>query len=291
MSDDEVSFSDSEDSDVELQKAFKRGELKGGLNVEVAPPPKWINNKEGLRQKMEELRLPLDWIERMDMTNDPAPAVPGTFVDEEEDDVNNDFQRELKFYRQAQATVLDAIPKLHKLGVLTKRPEDYFAQMAKSDDHMKRVREKLLAKQIGMERSEKAKKLRDLRKYGKKVQQDVLQKRQKEKKEMMDAVKKYRTGKKNKLDFLEKEEGPPSKRQKKSQTQGTNKKRDYKNSKFGFGGQKKRSKSNTAQSTSDMSGVNRKASFSKPGKGRKLLNRNKKRPGKSRRKTMKNWKR
>lgn len=42
-------------------------------------------------------------------------------------------------YRQAQATVLDAIPKLHKQGVLTKRPEDYFAQMAKSDDHMKRV--------------------------------------------------------------------------------------------------------------------------------------------------------
>lgn len=51
----------------------------------------------------------------------------------------------------------------------------------------------------------------------------------------------------------------------------TNKKREYKNSKFGFGGQKKRSKSNTAQSSSDMSGVNRKASFSKPGKGRKLL--------------------
>lgn len=52
--------------------------------------------QEGLRQKTEELRLRLDWIERLDMTNDPAPPVPGTFVDEEEDDVNNDFQRELK---------------------------------------------------------------------------------------------------------------------------------------------------------------------------------------------------
>lgn len=42
-------------------------------------------------------------------------------------------------YRQAQASVLEAIPQLHKLGVKTKRPEDYFAEMAKTDAHMKRV--------------------------------------------------------------------------------------------------------------------------------------------------------
>jgi hypothetical protein len=32
-----------------------------------------------------------------------------------------------------------AIPKLHKLGIATKRPEDYFAEMVKTDDHMQRV--------------------------------------------------------------------------------------------------------------------------------------------------------
>lgn len=43
-------------------------------------------------------------------------------------------------YCQAQATVLEAIPRLHSMSIPTKRPEDFFAQMAKSDDHMKRVK-------------------------------------------------------------------------------------------------------------------------------------------------------
>lgn len=43
-------------------------------------------------------------------------------------------------YRQAQATVLEAIPRLKKEKMATKRPEDYYAQMAKSDEHMKKVR-------------------------------------------------------------------------------------------------------------------------------------------------------
>ena len=42
-------------------------------------------------------------------------------------------------YQQAQQTVQLAIPKLKKLGIATKRPEDYFAEMVKTDDHMQRV--------------------------------------------------------------------------------------------------------------------------------------------------------
>ena len=43
-------------------------------------------------------------------------------------------------YRQAQAAVLEAIPRLKAENIATKRPEDYYAQMAKSDEHMKKVR-------------------------------------------------------------------------------------------------------------------------------------------------------
>lgn len=42
-------------------------------------------------------------------------------------------------YRQAQATVLDALPLLSKHGIPTKRPDDYFAEMAKSDQQMQKV--------------------------------------------------------------------------------------------------------------------------------------------------------
>ena len=51
----------------------------------------------------------------------------------EADNVHNDFKRELTFYRQAQATVLEVIPRLKSMGVKTKRPDDYYAKMAKND--------------------------------------------------------------------------------------------------------------------------------------------------------------
>ena len=100
----------------------------------------------------------------------------------EEDVVHNNFNREMLFYRKAQAAVLEGLPRLAGLGVGTKRPEDYFAQMAKSDQHMNKIRAKLLSKEQGQEGAEKIKKLRELRKYGKKVQVEVQQKRLKEKK-------------------------------------------------------------------------------------------------------------
>ena len=107
------------------------------------------------------------------------------------------------FYRQAQAAVLEAIPRLHSLGVKTKRPDDYFAQMVKSDDHMNKIRAKLLSKEQGQQRAEKMAKLRELKKFGKKVQIEVQQKRQKQKKDMMDEMKKVRKGHGGNLDFLD----------------------------------------------------------------------------------------
>merc|ERR1711990_787615 len=67
---------------------------------------------------------------------------------------------------------------------------------------MRKVREKILSKQQSVELSEKMRKLRELKKYGKKVQQEVLAKRQKEKKNLADSVKKYRKGVQDKLDFM-----------------------------------------------------------------------------------------
>ena len=46
----------------------------------------------------------------------------------------------IRSYRQAQAAVLAVLPRLHQLKVPTKRPTDYFAEMAKSDQQMQKVR-------------------------------------------------------------------------------------------------------------------------------------------------------
>lgn len=59
--------------------------------------------------------------------------------------------------------------KLEELGIETKRPSDYFAEMVKTDNHMRKVRESLLSQQKILEQKEKSRKLRELKKYGKKV--------------------------------------------------------------------------------------------------------------------------
>lgn len=48
----------------------------------------------GMKNKLDDLKTKLSWVERLDLTNDPAPAPPGTEI-EGEDDIHNDFKREL----------------------------------------------------------------------------------------------------------------------------------------------------------------------------------------------------
>jgi rRNA-processing protein EBP2 len=122
--------------------------IKPGLNtIGLAERKKkdFTNNVAGLKSKLEQFRLALPWIERLDLVNKPAPLAPELAYEEEmrksSDDANvhDDFKRELLFYRQAQAAVLEALPRLKSMNVATKRPSDYFAQMAKSDEQMQKV--------------------------------------------------------------------------------------------------------------------------------------------------------
>ncbi|XP_053325344.1 probable rRNA-processing protein EBP2 [Spea bombifrons] len=303
MSDFEEDNTSASDSDIdpseltekELQEAFSQGKIKPGLNVVLEGKKKSANDISGLKQSLLDLKNDFPWVERLDVTEAPVPETPGQSGETAKNpsDVNaeDDFQREICFYRQAQAAVLFALPRLLKLKVATRRPDDYFAEMAKTDQHMQKIRHKLQSKQAAMEKSEKAKQLRALRKYGKKVQTEVLQKRQKEKSAMMTQVKKYQKGLSDKLDFLEGDQ--PQKKASGSAVQkkkGPNAKRRYKDEKFGFGGRKKGSKRNTKESVNDVPGFRKSAAHgrgpSRPGKkGGKNAN---KRPGKSVRQKIKN---
>jgi len=284
----EESGDESGDSDKELQIAFEKGLLKPGLFKEAEQTKKeHVNNVEGLKAALANFQTKnkFEWAERLDVTAKPVPDVTGTASTEEtptekgaskEETVHNDFQREMAIHRQAQGAWLEALQKLRKLGIPTKRPDDFFAQMVKADSHMRKVREKILSKQQSVELSEKMRKLRELKKYGKKVQQEVLAKRQKEKKNLADSVKKYRKGVQDKLDFMknddfggiEAEDGKKKNNNNKmnnnnNKSHQPNRKRMEKNKKFGHGGQKKRSKYNTAESAADP--------FSGPkGKGKKF---------------------
>ncbi|VDP89483.1 unnamed protein product [Echinostoma caproni] len=96
------------------------------------------SDQPALENILKHIENKLPWIERLDIVTPPAPASKELDVenDSEKIDPDDDFKRENYFYRIGQAAVLKAIPQMHALGVPTKRPADYFAEMVKSDEHM-----------------------------------------------------------------------------------------------------------------------------------------------------------
>ena len=68
------------------------------------------------------------------------------------------------------------------------RPNDYFAEMVKTDEHMERVRQRLLDESASIKASEDAKRQRELKKYGKKIQTEKLFERQRSKRDMQEKV-------------------------------------------------------------------------------------------------------
>jgi len=252
------------ESDEELQEAFAQGELKPGLNIKFEGKEK-VNNVSKLLALADKIKLNLPWIERLDMLSDLAPLAPELaiqierheqkranqfkgngkipYVKPEDDPVLNDFKREMLFHRQAQAAVINGIKKLHDLNISTKRPDDYFAEMAKTDEHMQKVRSNLIAKQEGQAKSERIKQIREQRKMGKLLAKQTKVQREMQKKEMLDSLKKFRKGKLKNLDFLEDAKALES------QMQKSKEKRKTRDKKYGFGGKKRGLKSNTKASS------------------------------------------
>lgn len=245
-----------------------------------------------MQEKLNEIKQNLPWIERLDMTNEIAPLAPELVIQlekheqkraslfagnakikafaPEEDPVLNDFKREMMFHRQAQSAVIEGIKRLHGLGIATKRPDDYFAEMAKTDEHMQKIRSNLMAKQEGQAKSERLKQIREQRKMGKLIQRQARVQKDTEKREMLEKLKKFRKGKLKNLDFLDDNRnvgGNKSDRGGKKPNK-LDKKRQAKDKRFGFGGKKRGMKRNTNESTVGGD-VKRKFSTSAGGKGRK----------------------
>lgn len=306
----EVSESDSEynSSDEELQEAFARGSLKSGLNVAVETSDKQSKNCVSLmKQKLDEIKLNLPWIEMLDMVNAPAPLAPELALQMQEQEVRrakqlqgnkklpqynpsedpvlNDFRRENMFHRQAQGAVMDGINRLKKLGIVTSRPDDYFAEMAKSDEHMQKVRENLMKKQSIAQRSEKVRQMRQQKKVAKQMQVEATLKKHAEKRKMMEEVKKYRKGVRKDLDFLDDKKKLQNKQPNHRMNSKAQLKMKMKATKYGYGGKKRGSKWNTRSSSADVSEYKRPP---KPGDNRKRKDgKGKQRLGKSRRTQMK----
>ena len=241
-----------------------------------------INNTEAMQRVYEDMRLDgpstsgkMPWIETMSLVYEHATA-------DEVPDAHNDLDRELSFYRQSLAAAIRGRELVLAAKVSFSRPNDYFAEMVKTDEHMERVRQRLLDESASIKASEDAKRQRELKKYGKKIQTEKLFERQRSKRDMQEKVNALKRKRQTGLDMdddefdVQLEEALGERKASQRTQRGPNKKRQYRDEKYGFGGKKRHNKSNTAEST-DQVGPSRRKPGQRP-KGGKA-----KRPGKARR--------
>jgi rRNA-processing protein EBP2 len=141
-----------------------------------------INNTTALTAALNRISLPyskLTFSEHQSITSDEPTEIP---------DVEDDLNRELAFYKQALSAVKDARAKLKAEGVAFSRPADYFAEMVKSDEHMGKIKQKLIDEAAGKKAAAEARRQRDLKKFGKQVQVAKLQERAKEKRDTLEKI-------------------------------------------------------------------------------------------------------
>jgi rRNA-processing protein EBP2 len=141
-----------------------------------------INNTTALTAALNRIQLPyskLAFSEYQAVVTDEPVDIP---------DVEDDLNRELAFYKQCLSAVKDARGKLKKEGTGFSRPADYFAEMVKSDEHMGKIKKKLIDEAAGKKASAEARKQRDLKKFGKSVQQAKTQERAKEKRDTLEKI-------------------------------------------------------------------------------------------------------
>ncbi|TIA82293.1 hypothetical protein E3P94_02257 [Wallemia ichthyophaga] len=230
-----------------------------------------VNNKSAITRILNDFKLSdkLPFIETLAVTSSKSIKDLGA------EDVYDDLSRELAFYKQSLEAVERAKPQVLKAGVPFSRPNDFFAEMVKTDVQMEKIRQKMMDEKSNIEASEKARKQRELKKVGKKVQNEKMMERQQSKKDMIDKVKSLKR-KKGGVDGLEAgdddfdiqlEDALEGGKEGKDDNKKRKMSRGARDAKFGHGGKKKHAKSNTKDSTNAPFKGNKK---SRPGKSKRI---------------------
>merc|ERR1712176_745716 len=112
------------------------------------------------------LKNNLEWAERLDVTIDmEEPTENGENVM-----LKDDFAREDHFQKVAQEGARIGVIRAKRLNLPLLRPKDYFAEMAKSDEHMGKVKSNLLTQKDKIDKRDKARQMRNQKRFAKDVQ-------------------------------------------------------------------------------------------------------------------------
>ena len=260
----------------EEEEDIPLSDVEADSDADIVPHSKLSINKIGaINESLARICLPWEkhsFYEHMSV-------VSSSKAEDSIKDIYDDTQRELAFYKQGLNAVKYAREAFLKIKMPFSRPLDYFAEMVKSDEHMEKLKTKLLTEAANKKASEEAKRQRKLKKFGKQVQVATLQDRAKQKKETMEKIKtlsKKRGSasglKDDQFDVALEDAINDNPQANDRKRQKSNPKRVAKNSKYGFGGKKSGKKANDADSSANIGGMSKKSKTrgnSRPGKSKR----------------------
>lgn len=208
----------------------------------------------------------LPWAERYDVT--PSTSLPfgkkneeGIYVD-----VHDDLKREVAFYNLALEAVHAGREECEKIKIPFSRPEDFFAEMVKTDDHMAQVKDRLIFESKKMESFEQRKSNKEQLLRAKEAHSHRLSEKAKSKKRHMQDVDDWaKSAASNRAgnNVVHDDDSGYLDRM----NEGPNKRRQAMDRKYGHGGKTGRFKQNSKKSMNDMSGFNPKGNFTGGQKG------------------------
>ncbi|GKZ00001.1 hypothetical protein MPSEU_000953500 [Mayamaea pseudoterrestris] len=184
----------------------------------------------------------------------PLPFDKKTTPEDELVDIHDDLKREVTFYDIALEAVNAARLKCQEHEIPFTRPEDFFAEMVKTDDHMAKIKDRLIFENkkidaVAMRKSNKEQKLRV-----KESQANRAAEKSKRKREHFKSLDDWQAsgaaGSRNDGALMDALEGS-----------GPNKKRMSADKKYGFGGQRPRFKQNDRKDLNDTSKFNPRGNF------------------------------
>lgn len=261
-------FEEEEQEEEEQEEEQEEEEVQEQEEEEEseAAPPQFdpaITNVKALQSVAAELvnaKASLPWPEKFNVT--PTTKLPFGTVGEDglKIEIHDDLKREVVFHNLALESVHILRSQCDAENIPFTRPEDFFAEMVKTDDHMSMVKDKLIFETKKMEafeqrKSNREQKLRAKEKHAHRIDEKNKYKKQhmREVQDWADSAANNRVGggrvRDNDNDYLNNMGGP-------------NKKRQAMDRKFGHGGKRGRFKQNDRKSMNDMSGYNPRGNFS-----------------------------
>ena len=124
----------------------------------------------------------IPFTEHMTVSGDHVVQIPTDLP------VHNEIKREIAFYNSTRENVMKGMQFLVQSKVPISRPDDFFAEMYKSDTHMNNIKSRILKQQAKMKSFEDKKHRTENKKFHKAIKDHKMKEKHQEKRENLERI-------------------------------------------------------------------------------------------------------